>query len=103
MFCRLARSAVAWKRINAALSAVSTEDLMKRFALVLVALGAVALFAACKDNKKKGGEAADPAAKPADSTATDQAKPEDKPADPAATDPAAKPADPAAADPAAAA
>ncbi len=79
---------------------------MKRFVLVLVALGAMGMFAACKKDKKKdeGGEAG----KTTDTaTATDPATPTDtatatgdKPADPAATDTATatgdKPADPAA-------
>lgn len=66
---------------------------MKRFVLVLVALSAVAMFVACKKDKKKdeGGEAG----KTTDTaTATDTAA-TDKPADPATTDPAAaKPAEP---------
>jgi len=63
---------------------------MKRFVLVLVALGAMGMFAACKKDKKKdeGGEAG----KTTDTAATDTAT-TDKPADPAAggatTDPAA--------------
>jgi hypothetical protein len=70
---------------------------MKRFVLVLVALGAVAMFVGCKKDKKK--DAADEAGKTTDTaTATDTAA-TDKPADPAATDPAAAGA---AADPAAA-
>lgn len=69
---------------------------MKRFVLVLVALGAMAMFVGgCKKDKKKdeGGEAG----KTTDTaTATDTAA-TDKPADPAATDPAATPpTDPAA-------
>lgn len=70
---------------------------MKRFVLVLFALAAVGMFSACKKDKKKDAEPADPAAKTADPGAADPAKPEDKPADPAAatatpvsaTDPAA--------------
>ena len=54
---------------------------MKRFVLVLVALGAMGMFAACKKDKKKdeGGEAG----KTTDTAATDTAT-TDKPADPAA-------------------
>jgi hypothetical protein len=80
---------------------------MKRFVLVVVALAAVGMFAACKKDKKKDGEVADPAAKPADTAGADMAKPEDKPADPTtagATDPAGATVTPAGAtDPAAAA
>ncbi len=69
---------------------------MKRVALMLVALGAMGMFMACKKKEEKT---------PAE-TPTEGAKPTDTPTDPAAapTDPAAAPADPAAApaDPAAA-
>lgn len=61
---------------------------MKRFVLVLVALGAVGLFSACKKDKKD--KPADEAAKPTDTAATDTTKPADQPAtDPAVATPAA--------------
>ena len=76
---------------------------MKRFVIVLVALGAMSMFVACKKDKKKdeGGEAG----KTTDTaTATTDTAGADKPADTASgtptdtatatgTDPAAKPAD----------
>lgn len=70
---------------------------MKRFVLVLVALGAMGMFAACKKDKKKADETGE-AGKTTDTAATDTAA-TDKPADPAAGgDTAAtdKPAEPAA-------
>jgi hypothetical protein len=70
---------------------------MKRFVLVLVALSAMGMFAACKKDKKKADETGE-AVKTTDTAATDTAA-TDKPADPAAggdTAAADKPADPAA-------
>jgi hypothetical protein len=69
---------------------------MKRIALMLVALGAMGLFVACKKKENKPAEGAAPmesGAKPTDTAAT---APADKPAEPAAA-PADKPAEPAAA------
>jgi hypothetical protein len=77
---------------------------MKRFVLVLLALGAMSMFVACKKDKKKD-EGAGEAGKTTDTATTDTAG-ADKPADTAGTpttdtaatgDTAAKPADTAAA------
>lgn len=79
---------------------------MKRFVLVLVAIGAMSMFVACKKDQKKD-EGTGEAGKTTDTAATDTAAGADKPADTAATptgdtaaagtDTAAKPADTAAA------
>ena len=55
---------------------------MKRFVLVLVALGAVAMFVGCKKDKKK--DAADEAGKTTDTATATDTTATDKPADPAA-------------------
>lgn len=70
---------------------------MKRFVLVLVALGAMGMFAACKKDKKKDEGATGEAGKTTDTAATDTAA-GTQPTDTAATgDTAAQPTDTAAA------
>ena len=58
---------------------------MKRFVIVLVALGAMSMFVACKKDKKKDEGAAGEAGKTTDTAATDTAAGADKPADTAGT------------------
>src|SRR5688500_8187763 len=104
MFCRAARSHVAWDHSMPTICGRRKRRFpMKRFVLVVFALAAVGMFSACKKDKKKDAEPADPAAKTTDPAGADMAKPGDKPADPAATDPAGATVTPAGAtDPAAA-
>jgi hypothetical protein len=70
---------------------------MKRFVLVLVALGAMGMFAACKKDKKKDEGATGEAGKTTDTAGTDTAAGTQPTDQPATGDTAAQPTDTAAA------